>query len=63
MGPRYPSLTFLLNQLLEATHGHWHRLWLNIADIEYGAPDGNLAAVYERLKKAAWQPAFHLRAA
>ncbi len=42
-----------VDQVLEATRGHWHRLWLNVADIEYGAPDGNVQAVYERLKQAA----------
>lgn len=41
-----------IGRLLEATRGHWHRLWLNIADIDYGAPDANLVAVYERLKCA-----------
>jgi len=41
-----------IDQLLEATRGHWHRLWLNIADIDYGAPDENLLAVYEHLKSA-----------
>ena len=42
-----------IDRLLEVTRGHWHRLWLNIADIDYGAPDENLMTVYEHLKKAA----------
>ena len=41
-----------IDQLLEATRGHWHRLWLNIADIDHGAPDENLLAVYEHLEAA-----------
>ena len=41
-----------IDQLLEATRGHWERLWLNIADIDYGAPDENLLAVYEHLQSA-----------
>jgi hypothetical protein len=42
-----------VDRLLGASRGHWHRLWLNVADIEYGAPDDNLVAVYEHLRRAA----------
>jgi hypothetical protein len=41
-----------VDRILEATRGHWHRLSLSIADIDYGAPDENMAAVYEHLKRA-----------
>jgi hypothetical protein len=41
-----------IDRLLDASRGHWHRLWLNVADIEFGAPDDNLNAVYEHLRRA-----------
>jgi hypothetical protein len=42
-----------IDQRLDAARGHWHRLSLNVADIEYGAPDDSLAAVYEHVRRAA----------
>jgi hypothetical protein len=42
-----------IDRILDAARGHWHRLSLSLADIEYGAPDENLAAVYEHVKRAA----------
>jgi len=39
-----------IDQILDAARGNWHRLQLNLADIDVGTPDENILAVYERLK-------------
>jgi hypothetical protein len=41
-----------IDQILDESRGHWHRLMLNIADIDVGTPDENILAVYESLKRA-----------
>jgi len=42
-----------IDALLEAGRGDWHRLYLSVADLEFGMPDDNLFEVYEHLRRAA----------
>jgi hypothetical protein len=41
-----------IDAILESARGHWRRLSLNVADLEYGMPDENLFEIYARLKRA-----------
>jgi hypothetical protein len=42
-----------IDRILDESRGSWHRLSLNVADIDCGTPDENIFAVYEHLKAGA----------
>jgi len=49
-----------IDALLDETRGDWHRVRLNIPDLEYGMPDENLFEAVEHLARAAEEATCHM---